>query len=134
MINKVVLIGHMGADAETRTTTSGSVVANLRIATSDREKDKSGQWQDVTEWHRVVCFGKTAEFARDYLRKGRQVYVEGKIKTNKWQDKQGQDRYTTEIVAFVVKGLGPKDDSAAPRQGGYTPPPAPSIDDTDIPF
>lgn len=106
-LNKVSLIGNLGADPETRTTGSGSVVANLRVATNERRKAQgSDEWEDHTEWHAVVCFGKLAENVGQYLRKGRQVYVEGKLRTRKWQDKDGNDRWTTEIWADVVLFLG----------------------------
>lgn len=106
-LNKVSLIGNLGADPETRTTGSGSVVANLRVATNERRKAQgSDEWEDHTEWHAVVCFGKLAENVGQYLRKGRQVYVEGKLRTRKWQDKDGHDRWTTEIWADVVLFLG----------------------------
>lgn len=109
-LNKVQLIGNLGKDPETRTTGGGTVVANMRIATAERVKDKDGNWSDHTEWHSVVCFGTTAENCARYLKKGRQVYVEGKLQTRKWQDKDGNDKYTTEIVAFVVSFLGPNPD------------------------
>ena len=105
-VNKVILIGNLGADPESRVTPGGLTIATLRIATSGREKDKDGNWCDATEWHRVVCFGNTAENAKKFLAKGRQVFVEGKIRTNKWKDDAGNDRYTTEIVADEVRFLG----------------------------
>jgi single-strand DNA-binding protein len=105
-VNKVILVGHLGADPETRTTGSGMVVANLRLATNERRKDDTGNWADATEWHRVVCFGKVAENVSRYLKKGRQIYVEGKIRTRKWTDKDGNDKWTTEIFADNVTFLG----------------------------
>src|SRR5690242_15998275 len=107
-VNKVILVGNLGADPESRTTGGGMAVATLRLATTERQKDKdSGNWTDHTEWHRVVCFGKVAENVSRFLRKGRQIYVEGKIRTRKWQDKDtGQDRYSTEILADTVQFLG----------------------------
>lgn len=111
-VNKVILIGNLGQDPETRTAGSGTVVANLSIATNERVKGKDDNWEDHTEWHRVVLFGKTAENAARFLQKGRQVYIEGKLRTRKWQDKDGADRYSTEIVADTVQFLGPKPDGA----------------------
>jgi single-strand DNA-binding protein len=105
-VNKVILVGNLGADPETREAGSGMKIANLRLATSERAKGADGEWGDHTEWHRVVCFGKTAENCERFLAKGRQVYVEGKIRTRKWEDKSGQERWTTEIVADVVRFLG----------------------------
>lgn len=105
-INKVILIGNLGKDPEVRYTSSQTAVCTLSVATTERRKDQDGNWNDKTEWHRVVTFGRTAENCSQYLKKGRQVYVEGRIQTNKWQDKNGQDRYTTEVVAFTVQFLG----------------------------
>ena len=117
MINKVTLIGNLGADPEARQANSGMAIANLRIATTSRAK-VNGEWEDVTEWHNVVCFGKTAENASKYLSKGRQVFVEGRIQTRKWQDKEGHDRYSTEIVANELKFLGNKDQGAPRHTNG----------------
>lgn len=106
-LNKVILIGRLGADPEVRYMPSGSAVANLRLATNDGYKDRqSGQFVENTEWHRVVLFSRLAEIAGQYLQKGRLVYIEGRIRTSKWQDQQGQDRYTTEIVANEMQLLG----------------------------
>ena len=106
-INKVILIGHLGADPETRAMPSGMTVANLRLATSENWKDKqSGENQERTEWHNVAMFGRLAEIAGEYLRKGSQVYIEGRLRTRKWQDKSGADRYTTEIVANDMQMIG----------------------------
>ena len=105
-VNKVILIGNLGKDPETRYTTGGEAVTNIRIATTDTWKDKAGEKQEKTEWHGVVFFGRQAEIAAEYLKKGRQVYVEGRLQTRKWQDKEGQDRYTTEIVADRMQMLG----------------------------
>ena len=106
-LNKVILIGRLGADPEVRYMPSGSAVTNLRLATNDGYKDKqSGQFVESTEWHRIALFGRLAEIAGQYLQKGRLVYIEGRIRTSKWQDKQGQDRYTTEIVANEMQLLG----------------------------
>jgi single-strand DNA-binding protein len=108
-INKVILVGNLGKDPETRYMPSGSAVTNLRIATSESWKDKqSGEQQERTEWHSVAMFGRLAEIAAEYLRKGSQVYIEGKLRTRKWQDKEGKDRYTTEIVADEMQMLGSK--------------------------
>lgn len=105
-VNKVILIGNLGKDPETRYLPSGDAVTNVSIATSEKWKDKSGEQQEHTEWHRVAFFGKTAEIAGEYLKKGSPVYVEGRIRTRKWQDKEGQDRYSTEIVADRMQLLG----------------------------
>ena len=105
-VNKVILIGNLGADPETRYLPSGDAVANIRLATTDVWKDKSGEKQEHTEWHRVAFFGKLAEIAGEYLKKGSPVYIEGRIRTRKWQDKDGQDRYSTEIVADRMQLLG----------------------------
>jgi single-strand DNA-binding protein len=106
-INKVILIGNLGADPETRSMPSGMTVTNVRIATSESWKDKAtGAQQERTEWHNVAFFGRLAEIAAEYLRKGSQVFVEGRLRTRKWQDKQGNDRYTTEIVADNMQMLG----------------------------
>jgi single-strand DNA-binding protein len=105
-VNKVILIGNLGADPETRYLPSGDAVTNIRIATTDTWKDKSGEKQEHTEWHRVAFFGKLAEIAGEYLKKGSPVYVEGRIRTRKWQDKEGQERYSTEIVADRMQLLG----------------------------
>ena len=106
-VNKVILIGHLGADPETRAMPSGSTVANLRLATTESWRDKqSGEQQERTEWHRVALFGRLAEIASEYLRKGSQVYIEGSLRTRKWQDKQGNERFSTEIVGSEMQMLG----------------------------
>jgi single-strand DNA-binding protein len=106
-INKVILIGNLGADPETRAMPSGTTVANLRVATSESWRDKqTGEQQERTEWHRVALFGRLAEIAAEYLRKGSQVYIEGSLRTRKWQDKQGNERYSTEIVGNELQMLG----------------------------
>ena len=106
-VNKVILLGNLGADPETRYTASGSAVTNIRLATTDSWRDRqSGEQQERTEWHRIVFFGRLAEIAAEYLRKGRQCYVEGRIQTRKWQGQDGQDRYTTEVVASDLQLLG----------------------------
>ena len=152
-INKVILIGNLGADPEVRYAPSGSAVANPRLATSDSWLDKaSGQRQERTEWHRVVLFGRLAEIAGEYLRKGSKVYIEGRLQTRKWQGQDGQDRYTTEIVANDLQmldsrqGAGgfdapPMDAEAAParsrpaaQQPAAAPPPVNDDFEDDIPF
>jgi single-strand DNA-binding protein len=106
-VNKVILVGNLGADPETRAMPSGTTVANLRIATSESWRDKqSGEQQERTEWHRVALFGRLGEIAAEYLKKGSQVYIEGSLRTRKWQDKQGNERYSTEIVASEMQMLG----------------------------
>jgi single-strand DNA-binding protein len=127
-VNKVILIGNLGADPETRYLPSGDAVTNIRIATSEMVKDKAtGDRKEVTEWHRVALFGRQAEVAGEYLKKGRPVYIEGRIRTNKWQDKEGHDRYTTEIIATTMKLLGSREgmgDAAARERGGEAKEPA----------
>ncbi len=105
-INKVMLIGNLGKDPEIRYMPSGDAIANLTLATTENWKDKAGEKQEKTEWHRVSMFGRLAEIAGEYLKKGSSVYIEGKLQTRKWQDKEGNDRYTTEIVANEMKMLG----------------------------
>lgn len=106
-VNKVILVGNLGADPETRYLPSGDAVSNLRLATTDRYKDKqTGEMKEATEWHRISMFGKLAEIAAQYLRKGSSVYIEGRIRTRKWQDQSGQDKYSTEIVADQMQMLG----------------------------
>ena len=121
-VNKVILIGNLGADPETRAMPSGSSVANLRIATTESWRDKqSGEQQERTEWHRVALFGRLAEIAGEYLRKGSQVYIEGSLRTRKWQDKQGNERYTTEIVANDMQMLGGRGGAGGGGGGGPAP-------------
>ncbi|HEU5175985.1 MAG TPA: single-stranded DNA-binding protein [Burkholderiales bacterium] len=115
-VNKVIIVGNLGADPETRYLPSGEAVTNVRVATTDRWKDKqSGEMKEATEWHRISFFGRQAEVAGEYLKKGSQVYVEGSIRTRKWQDKEGQDRYTTEIRADRMQLLGSRSGSGEPR-------------------
>lgn len=150
-LNKALLMGNLGADPELKYTPSQTPVCTLRIATNERRKNQSGEWTDHTEWHTVVCFGKTAENCNQYLAKGRPVFVEGRIQTRKWQDQEGKDRYFTEIVASSVQFLGGGKnasnlnvessfgDNAAPVSTkvatGTLPASAPvSFDDDDIPF
>ena len=105
-VNKVIIIGNLGKDPEMRYMPSGDAIANMRIATTDKFKDRNGEMQEVTEWHTVSFFGKTAEVCGQYLKKGSSVYVEGSLRTRKWQDKEGQDRYTTEIRGDRMQMLG----------------------------
>jgi len=159
-VNKVILVGHLGADPETRAMPSGMTVANLRLATTENWKDKqSGENQERTEWHSVALFGRLGEIAAEYLRKGSQVYIEGRLRTRKWQDKEGRDRYTTEIIGSEMQMLGGRGGGGAGggegragggggmgggggggfsegRSGGAEPPGAPPTGDfdDDIPF
>jgi single-strand DNA-binding protein len=141
-INKVILVGNLGADPETRYMPSGSAVTNLSVATSESWKDKqTGEQKDRTEWHKVAMFNRLAEIAAEYLRKGSQVYIEGKLRTRKWQDRDGNDRYTTEIIADEMQMLGGRGGGggSAPMNqdsGPSSAPPqaAPDDFDDDIPF
>jgi single-strand DNA-binding protein len=141
-LNKVMLIGNLGKDPEVRYTASGQAVASFSLATSERYKNKqSGEWEEKTEWHNITLWGKQAEVAGEYLSKGKTVYIEGRLQTRKWQDKSGNDRYTTEIVGERMQMLGGKGDgggrrgaetSSEPAGGGsYEEPP---FQDDDIPF
>jgi single-strand DNA-binding protein len=115
-VNKVILVGNLGADPETRYMPNGDPITNIRLATTSRWKDKqSGENKEETEWHRVVFRARLAEIAGEYLKKGSQVYVEGRIRTRKWQDKEGQDRYTTEIMADNMQLLGSRGGAGEPR-------------------
>ncbi len=150
-INKVIIVGNLGRDPEMRYTPSGSAVANLAVATSESWKDKqTGEKQEKTEWHRIVMFNRLAEIAGEYLKKGSKIYIEGKLQTRKWQDKEGQDRYTTEIVGNEMQMLDGRGGATEPRgnPGGHqgagggqsSPQPAPQQKggfddfDDDIPF
>jgi single-strand DNA-binding protein len=154
-VNKVILIGNLGRDPETRYTTGGDAVTNLNIATTDTWKDKNGEKQEKTEWHRVVLFGRQAEIAGEYLKKGRSVYIEGRLQTRKYTDKEGVEKYATEIVGDRMQLLGSREgggtaapefsggggrrEGAAPAGGGGKPAGAarkPATDDLDddIPF
>lgn len=147
-VNKVILIGNLGADPEVRFTANGDAVCNLSVATSEQWKDKeSGEQQERTEWHRVVLFGKLGEIAGEYLKKGRQVYIEGSIRSNKYTDKEGIERYSTNIVTETMQMLGGNTEGAPPRsnrreratdtrQESAPPPtnPGSSFEDDDIPF
>ncbi|MES1943380.1 single-strand binding protein [Salinisphaera sp. PC39] len=129
-INKVILIGNLGADPETRYTANGTAVTNLRLATSDTWRDKqSGEMQERTEWHRVVLFARLGEIAAEYLRKGSKVYIEGRLQTRKWQGQDGQDRFTTEIVANEMQMLDSRGGGSAsfdgPPRGGQQSRPQP---------
>lgn len=117
-VNKVILVGNLGGDPEVRYMPNGGAVTNITIATSETWKDKqSGQQQERTEWHRVVFFNRLAEVAGEYLKKGSQVYIEGSLRTRKWQDSNGQDKYTTEVVAAEMQMMGSR--SGGQQQGGY---------------
>ncbi|MDN7862770.1 single-stranded DNA-binding protein [Burkholderia multivorans] len=122
-VNKVILVGNLGADPEVRYLPSGDAVANIRLATTDRYKDKaSGEFKEMTEWHRVAFFGRLAEIVSEYLKKGSSVYIEGRIRTRKWQGQDGQDRYSTEIVADQMQMLGGRGGSGGGGggdEGGY---------------
>lgn len=149
-VNKVILVGNCGQDPETKYTASGTAITNVSLATSDVWKDKqSGQQQERTEWHRVVFFNRLAEIAGEYLRKGSKVYVEGRLQTRKWQDQNGQDRYSTEIVAGEMQMLDSQGSDSNHQSSGQTPranpqssgqqrqaAPPPDMDsfDDDIPF
>ena len=145
-VNKVIVVGNLGSDPDTRYVPSGSAVTNLSIATSESWKDKqTGEQKERTEWHKVAMFGRLAEIAAEYLRKGSQVYIEGKLRTRKWQDKEGKDRWTTEIIADEMQMLGSRSGGGAPASndssrsndsaGSNSPPPAgPEVLDDDIPF
>ncbi|WP_237388129.1 single-stranded DNA-binding protein SSB1 [Xenorhabdus sp. Sc-CR9] len=131
-VNKVILVGNLGQDPEVRYMPNGGAVANITLATSESWRDKqTGEMREKTEWHRVVLFGKLAEVAGEYLRKGSQVYIEGSLQTRKWQDQSGQDRYTTEIVVNVggtmqmLGGRGGAGQEAAPAQSGWGQPQQP---------
>jgi single-strand DNA-binding protein len=136
-VNKVILIGNLGADPELRFTPSGAAVANFNIATTERWKDKDGQPQERTEWHRIILWSRQAEIAKEYLRKGSSVYIEGRIQNRSYEDKDGIKRYVTEIIGQRMQLLGSR--TGAPSEGGGAePPPAPPEDlggqDDDLPF
>lgn len=142
-INKVILVGNLGDDPKMNYTAGGAAIANISVATSESWKDKqTGEKREKTEWHRVVFFNRLAEVVGEYLQKGAQVYLEGKLQTRKWQDRDGNDRYTTEIVAREMQMLGggkPRDqqDAQAPQQGGFRQPDQQAdtgFTDDDIPF
>lgn len=132
MINKVILVGNLGANPEVRYTQSGVAVATLSVATSRSWKDKDDNWQDETEWHRVILWGQAAERCNDSFAKGNKVYVEGRLQTRKWQDQNGNDRYSTEVVAGVLKNITPKNDEVqgpGNHGDGFGAPPS-----DDVPF
>ena len=143
-VNKVILVGNLGRDAELRYTPGGAAVATLNMATTEVWNDKSGQRQEKTEWHRVVLWGKTAESLNEYLTKGKQIYVEGRLQTRQWDDKDGNKRYTTEIKADRItllgggggggRGASMDRGGAAISHGGGDEPPMEPITDDDIPF
>lgn len=143
-VNKVIIVGNLGQDPETRYMPSGSAVTNFTVATNESWKDKqTGEQKERTEWHRVSMFNRLAEVAAEYLRKGSQVYIEGKLRTRKWQGKDGSDRYTTEIIADEMQMLGGRGggggfgggDQGGDSKGGSGPPqPGPDDFDDDIPF
>jgi single-strand DNA-binding protein len=142
MINKAILVGNLGRDPEVRYTNSGMAVANFTLATNEKWKDKNtGDMQERTEWHRIVAWGRLGEICGEYLSKGRQVYIEGRIQTRDWEDRDGNKRYTTEIVASEMKMLGSREGdsgyrpSALPEIPEYDGPPLPEDQkDDDIPF
>jgi single-strand DNA-binding protein len=143
-LNKAMIIGRLGQDPEVRYTQSNTAVANMSIATSERYKDKQGEWKENTEWHRVVAWGRTAEICQEYLKKGSQVYIEGPIQTRQWEDKDGQTRYTTEIKALTMTMLDSKSDGGGnvPDKPDSSQPVSSSVDlsedfddiDDDLPF
>jgi len=156
-VNKVILLGNVGKDPEIRSTPSGTIVASFTLATSDRQKDAQGNWQDRTEWHNLVAFTRTAEIVRDYVKKGTKIYIDGRIQTRSWDDKEsGQKKYRTEIIVNELALLSGREDGAGGGSGGYSRPasssssaasfdqrPAPAgndfgpsteISDDDIPF
>ncbi len=115
-VNKVILLGNVGKDPEIKSTPSGTIVANFALATSDRFQDAQGNWQDRTEWHNLVAFKRTAEIVRDYVKKGSKLYVEGKLATRSWEDKETkQKRYKTEVVVFDLSLLSGREEGSAPR-------------------
>ena len=123
-LNKVMLLGNLGADPEVRyTPDGGTAIATLRLATSRRYKNRDGQLTEETEWHRVVLFGRSAELAKDYLKKGRSVFIEGRLRTRKWTDQNGNDRWTTEIVAENMQFVGGRNDRQDGGDAGYAPSP-----------
>lgn len=125
MVNKVILVGNLGSDPELRYTTSGTAVATLSVATNRRWKDRDGNMQDETEWHRVIVWAQSAEFCGNYLSKGFKVYVEGRLQTRKWQDQNGNDKYTTEIISSTVQNLTPRSGEGGGGGGGFEEPPIP---------
>ena len=136
-INKVILIGNLGSDPEIKISASGTTIANFTLATNERWKNSEGVQQEQTEWHRVVAFGRLAEICGEYLRKGRQVYIEGRLQTRNWEDKEGNKRYTTEIVLRDMQMLGTKGDPGIeeiPPSESSPQPDKASTEDDDLPF
>ena len=134
-VNKAILIGNLGRDPELRYTQNGQAVVNFTLATSERWTDKTGEKQERTEWHRIVAWGKTGELCAEYLSKGRNVYIEGRIQTREWEDKEGAKRWTTEINAQTVQFLGaPRGGEGMPGDTAASPPQPSSPPDDDIPF
>lgn len=132
-VNKVIIVGNLGSDPDMRAMPSGTAVTNFNVATNESWKDKqTGEQKDHTEWHRVAMFGRLAEIAAEYLRKGSQVYIEGKLKTSKWQDQNGNDRQKTEIVANEMQMLGGRSGAGAPAMGDSGPPPVPASGGGDV--
>jgi len=142
MLNKVFLIGNLGQDPEVRHTNSGQPVANLRVATSRRVKDRDGNWNEQTEWHSVVCFARTAENVAQYLRKGSKIFVEGRIQTRSWDDREGKKQYRTEVVGENVRFLDSRGSGGGAAEAGAAPSApsdsgrgeGPDYSDDDIPF
>ena len=133
-VNKCIIVGNLGKEPEMRYTASGAAIANITVATSEVWNDKqSGEKKEKTEWHKVTFFGKLAEIVGQYLHKGSKVYIEGRLETNKWQDKEGNDRYTTSIIAKEMQMLDGKKDGAA-QGGNYAPPESAPFEDSQIPF
>ncbi|MCE5252027.1 single-stranded DNA-binding protein [bacterium] len=144
-LNKVLLIGNLGADPEIKYATNGNAIANLRVATTESRKNREGEREEITEWHRVVMFGRQAELCKDYLKKGSRVYIEGRLQTRSWDDQSGKKNYMTEIVGFIMLMLDARGQEASPaqaeRQGGSSfdsgqassTPDFPEADD-DLPF
>jgi len=133
-VNKVILIGNLGADPELRYTSNGTAVANFRIATTERWTNPNGEKEERTEWHRIVAFGRQGEICGEYLAKGKQVYVEGRLQTRNWEDKDGNQRYTTEIIANRVLMLGPAGRESSFQEKEEPPVPEELGKDEDIPF
>jgi len=133
-VNKVVLVGHLGGDPETRYTPSGTAVANFNLATNETWRDSNSELQDKTEWHRCVMFGKSAELSGELLKKGQLVYLEGKLQTRNWEDKDGVKRYTTEVVGDIFTMLGRKMDTAGGEQAKPVVVVAADDDEDDLPF
>ncbi len=146
-LNKVLLIGNLGADPEIKYSPSGTAIANLRIATTENRKNKDGEWEEFTEWHRVVMFGKRAETCKDYLKKGSKIFIEGRLQTRSWEDQNGQKRYSTDIVGSTMLMLDQKgqelsvdardrEDSTAPDSKDIPESPPDNIpqEDDDLPF